>query len=135
MAHTAAQQVIDALEKAAEEHVPGLIRDGLNKAAESVTNPVARAALQVLNGFAVDATPAVLSQAAHALSGLLDGSDPSAVFTSGLDAAALSDLTDTLQTAEAKHVEETSKLLRKLGALLALGGKLALQGALTALKG
>jgi len=109
--------VADAVAEAVKDHLPQIAASAIREI--EADNPLAQAALDIAAGYVEKNGPDMIDEFTDDLLKLIDG-DASAAFRLAQqgDAGALSKLTEAMQSAEAEHKANASKLARDLGKVI-----------------
>ena len=123
--------LIDAAAKAASTKLPAIAADAIR--ATKTDDPIAQLALELLAQLVEENGAEGIQASADALADLIGEENPSAVFQTDFDAAALTRLASALEDAEAEQKQQVARWVRALGVMLAQLGTVLATAALAAL--
>lgn len=129
-------EIANAVAKTLAEQVPDIASDGIRAVAGKQEDPLAQAVLNVLAGFVDEHGEESIKEASEAIIGLIDGGDPvKAALALRSDPAALEELLDALQDAEADRRRNAKRWALAVGAFFRSAGELLGRALVGALKG
>lgn len=126
--------IIDAITGAIGIAVPGMLSDAVDSLAAQEDDPLVSGVLGIVADFVRQNGTEAIMELGEQLQGLIDGSDPMAVYKLQGTGLYLSDLVDALQDAEAARKKKAARMAAALSIALADIGNVLVKAVVTALK-